>query len=126
MPRSHLRDRARALRAEQTRAEAKLWNALRNRKLGGWKWRRQVPIGFYIADFLCREAALIVEVDGATHDDKAYDERRTAFLGRMGFTVIRINNRAVYEGLSWICDAILAACGGEAPHLTSPRKRGEE
>jgi len=113
MPRSRLRDRARDLRAEQTRAEAKLWSALRDRKLGGWKWRRQVPVGSYIADFLCREAALIVEVDGATHDDVAYDARRTCYLHRAGFRVMRVSNQGVYEGLPWICDAILAACGGE-------------
>ncbi|WP_304186896.1 endonuclease domain-containing protein [Phenylobacterium aquaticum] len=126
MPRSHLRDRARDLRADHTHAEARLWNALRDRKLGGWKWRRQVPVGPYIADFLCREAKLIIEVDGATHDDEAYDARRTNYLERSGFRVMRVNNQGVYEGLSWICDAVLAACGGEAPHPASPRKRGEE
>jgi len=65
------RDRARALRRDDTDAEARLWNALRPRRLGGWRWRRQVPKGPYILDFLCVEAGLVVELDGGQHSEQA-------------------------------------------------------
>jgi len=72
------RDRARKLRREQTDAEGKLWYLLRNRNLAGRKFKRQLPIGPYIADFACVELKLIVEADGGQHaDQKAYDEKRT-------------------------------------------------
>ena len=123
-----LTDRARALRIGHTRAEALLWHALRNRKLGGWKWRRQAPKAPYIVDFYCAELGLMVEIDGWTHGEEAaaYDARRTKFLEAQGLRIIRFNNQGVFESVTGVCDAILAACGGEAPHPASPRKRGEE
>ena len=78
--------RAKSLRHQLTDAERKLWNALRNRSLGGFKFLRQVPIEPYIADFLCRDRQLIVEVDGATHagdHEIAHDARRAAFQYRI-------------------------------------------
>jgi very-short-patch-repair endonuclease len=111
-----LTERARNLRRFDTRAEALLWEALRAHRLGGWKWKRQVPRGPFIVDFYCAGAGLVVEVDGATHnadDEIAYDLRRTAFLEAQGFTVLRVTNRGVYDGLASICEMILAACGGE-------------
>jgi len=68
-PSPKLLDRARDLRHEQTEAEKRLWGYLRAKRLQGWKFNRQVPIAPYIVDFLCVEAKLIVEVDGATHGD---------------------------------------------------------
>lgn len=128
MPRNVPTDRARRLRAHDTRAEAYLWSALRNRQLGGWKWRRQVCIGPFIVDFLCVEAKLIVEVDGASHaEQEGYDAWRTKELAVRGLRVIRFWNHGVFEGREGICDAILAACGGPrddappcgaAPHPT--------
>jgi very-short-patch-repair endonuclease len=117
MPRSELTDRARALRVDQTRVEGKLWVRLRNRQVGGWKWKRQVPRRRYIVDFFCAEASLVVELDGGVHRGSiAYDERRTAYLESLGLTVLRFLNREVTENLDGVCDAIFAACGGEAPH----------
>jgi very-short-patch-repair endonuclease len=118
MPKSHLLSRARDLRARQTDSEGRLWGVLRNRRLGGWKWRRQAPIGPFIADFYCPAARLIVELDGSQHaDNAAYDERRTKFLNAQGLRVIRFDSDWVWGGaLDHICDAILAACGGETPH----------
>ncbi len=82
--------RARDLRRRDTDAEARLWNALRAGRLGGWKWKRQVPFGPYILDFLCRDAALVLEVDGGQHADQvAYDARRTVYLERAGLRVLR-------------------------------------
>ena len=124
MPRGELTDRARALRIDQTRVEEKLWARLRNRRLGGWKWKRQVPRGSYIVDFLCTEASLVVELDGGVHvGSVGYDERRTLYLEGLGLKVLRFPNRQVTESLDGVCDAIFIACGGEAPHppLSPPR-----
>ncbi len=113
MAHSILTPRARELRTHDTRAEARLWQALRNRNLGGWKWKRQVPRGPYIVDFLCVEAGLIVEVDGATHNEDHeidYDERRTAYLNTLGLKVLRVTNTGVFEDTNSICLWILEAC----------------
>ena len=129
MPVSSLLPRARSLRVDQTRAEAKLWRALSNRQLGGWKWRRQVPRGRYIVDFYCPEAGLVVELDGGQHASQAaYDARRTEDLEESGLKVLRIWNNEVLENLRGVCEAILAACGGEHPDLRNiplPALRGE-
>lgn len=106
--------RARDLRVCDTRAEARLWNALRDRRLGGWRWRRQVPFAPYILDFLCREAALVVELDGGHHADQlAYDARRTTHLERAGLRVLRFWNTDVLTNRHGVCDTILHTCGGE-------------
>ena len=127
MKRGALKARTRELRRTNTQVEARIWEALRNRKLGGWKWKRQVPRGSYIVDFPCVEANLIVELDGGQHAEQvAYDTRRTSYLEGLGYRVLRVWNHSVIEDASGVCDTILAACGGEAPHLTSPRERGEE
>ncbi|TAJ68626.1 MAG: endonuclease domain-containing protein [Phenylobacterium sp.] len=110
------RDRARALRREDTEAEARLWNALRARRLGGWRWRRQVPRGPFILDFLCVEAGLVVELDGGQHADQmAYDAHRTAHLEDLGLRVIRFWNSAAPTSRDGVCATILDACGGEHP-----------
>ena len=114
--------RARSLRAGQTDVEHLLWSKLRDRRLAGWKWRRQVPFPPYIVDFYCIEAALIVELDGGQHADRThYDERRTAFLEQKGLRVIRFWNYLVPEDMDWVCGQIHAACGGDAPHPTKGR-----
>jgi very-short-patch-repair endonuclease len=119
MPRSVPTERARQLRAQTTRAEAYLWGALRNRRLGGWKWRRQVCIGPFVVDFLCVETKLVVEVDGASHtEQEAYDAWRTKELEARGFRVIRFWNDGVFKGREGVCDAILAGCGG--PRSNAP------
>ena len=102
--------RARGLRRNQTEAEKRLWNQLRNRRLHGFKFDRQVPIGQYIVDFLCHEEKLNVEVDGATHGDAHevdYDEKRTAFLERMGYRVLRCLNVDVFENLVGVLHTVL-------------------
>jgi very-short-patch-repair endonuclease len=77
--------RARDLRANSTDAERKLWAALGGRRLGGFKFRRQVPIDRHFADFACVEARLIVELDGSQHMDRSqYDDARTAALEAHG------------------------------------------
>ena len=111
-------NRARELRANQTDSEGRLWGELRGRRMGGWKWRRQAPIGPFIVDFYCPAAHLVVELDGAQHQDNVeYDARRSQFLNRQGLQVIRFGSEGVWDGgLDHICGTILAACGGESPH----------
>jgi very-short-patch-repair endonuclease len=108
--------RAREMRAQDTRAEAHLWNALRAHRLGGWKWRRQVPKGPYIVDFLCDEGGLAVEADGGQHAEQAdYDARRTAYLARCGLRVLRFWNSEVLTNRHGVCLTILDALGGDRP-----------
>jgi adenine-specific DNA-methyltransferase len=88
--------RARSLRRDDTVAEARLWAALRDRRLGGFKWRRQVPRGAYILDFYCADARLVVELDGGQHSEAVrYDERRTAWLEAQGLQVLRFWNHQI-------------------------------
>jgi very-short-patch-repair endonuclease len=104
--------RARRLRSNETTAEGKLWHALRNRKLGGRKFRRQHPIGGYIVDLVCLDAKLIVEIDGATHSMEAElvaDRSREAMLRAAGYEILRITNAEIYEHIDFVLETILAA-----------------
>ena len=101
--------RARALRASQTSAEAKLWQALRNRKLARWKFRRQHPIDRYIVDFVTLDGKLIVEVDGVTHSEPSEIRRDKALsevLEACGFFIVRVSNTDVYENLEGVLEVI--------------------
>jgi len=101
---------------------------LRNRQLGGWKWKRQAPRGPFIVDFLCADAGLVVEIDGDSHAmTVGYDARRTEYLQGLGLRVLRFWNGDVATNLDGVCDDILAACGGEPLTLPSPpQERGED
>ena len=104
---------ARALRANQTEAETRLWGLLRDRRLAGVKFRRQVPIGPYIADFVCLAAKLIVEVDGGQHgEDAAADAARTVWLEGQGFRVLRFWNNDALANSDGVLEEILAAVQG--------------
>jgi very-short-patch-repair endonuclease len=112
------RDRARNLRRDQTSSEARLWEALRAGRLEGWKWRRQAPVGPFIVDFLCLDAALAIEVDGGIHEEQiSYDARRDAYLRTRGLQVLRFENSEVQTGLDRVCSAILDACRERDPRL---------
>ncbi len=103
---------ARTLRRTETAAEIRLWEQLRNRRLCGHKFVRQLSIGHFIADFACRDRKLIVEVDGATHGEAgeiAYDARRTAILESQSWRIVRVTNEAVYKELNAVCDHIVWA-----------------
>jgi len=92
-----------------TDAETILWQQLRNRKLAGFKFRRQQPIEHYIADFFCFECRLVVEVDGAYHDEpdqKAYDEARTMRLKELNISVIRFSNHDVMQNTEQVLEEI--------------------
>jgi very-short-patch-repair endonuclease len=110
------RDRARGLRRDQTEAEAKLWETLRAGRLEGWKWRRQAPVGPFIVDFLCLEAALVVELDGGIHAEQAdRDARRDGYLGARGLQVLRFWNSEVTAESDRVCWTILNACRESDP-----------
>ena|ERR1700722_8587816 len=83
--------RARRLRKTPTPAELQLWRHIRNNQLGH-KFRRQVPVGRYIADFACLDLKLIIEVDGETHVESKSDVTRTAYLSSKGFRILRFWN----------------------------------
>ena len=93
--------RAKRERREPTAAEARLWSALRDRRYRAFKTRRQHAIGPYVADFACVSMRLIIEVDGASHDQPeqvAFDAQRTAFLENAGWRVVRLRNHDVMAG----------------------------
>ena len=93
-------------------AEALLWNELKGRKLGGFKFVRQFPVGPYFADFTCREQRLVVEVDGSQHADSQADRMRDEFMRSHGFSVIRFWNTDVLKDVRSVCETILAALDG--------------
>ncbi|MER8706892.1 endonuclease domain-containing protein [Mesorhizobium sp. M1088] len=99
---------ARSMRREPTEAEDRLWHELRGRKLDSIKFRRQVPVGRFIADFVCAEGRLIVEIDGSQHADSGYDRERNAELKARGFRVLRFWNDDVLRDLNAVCDTIIA------------------
>jgi very-short-patch-repair endonuclease len=105
----NLRGFARAMRKESTIAERRMWARLRNGQLNGLKFRRQVPIGNAIADFVCYEHKLIVEVDGGQHSENAHDRLRDAELTRRGFRVLRFWNIDVMRNTHGVLDTILVA-----------------
>jgi very-short-patch-repair endonuclease len=101
--------RARKLRLSQTSAEAKTWQALRNRQLARWKFRRQHPIDRYVVDFVTLDGNLIVEVDGVTHAEPAElarDKARSEVLEACGFLVVRVSNIDVYDNLEGVLEMI--------------------
>ncbi len=101
-----LRGRARAMRRESTEAEVRLWVYLRDGRLDGLKFRRQVPIGRYIVDFVCFGRRLIVEVDGGQHADNAHDRARDADLRARGFRVLRFWNTEALSNTEGVLEAI--------------------
>jgi very-short-patch-repair endonuclease len=98
------------MRREPTAAELRFWYEVRDRRLGGLKFRRQVPVGPYVADFLCKEHRLIVEIDGGQHaGDVAKDQARDALLTDQGFKVLRFWNCEVLTNMADVARVILAA-----------------
>ena len=102
---------ARALRSAQTETERRLWQILRGRRLATLKWRRQVPVGRFIVDFVCFEHRLIVECDGSQHAESPCDEIRDAWLRQQDFTIVRFWNHEVLNAPDSVTDTILARAG---------------
>ena len=110
--------RARALRSSLTDAERNLWSHLCMRQVRGFKFRRQRPIGPYIADFICLERRLIIEVDGSQHAQHAErDARRDDYLTGLGFNVFRFWDNSVLKETGAVLEVIAQALEGEGdPH----------
>jgi very-short-patch-repair endonuclease len=109
-----------------TDAELNLWMRLRGKQIGGNYFRRQVPMGDYIVDFICVKAQLIIEVDGGQHLSAfEYDEQRTAWLKSRGYRVLRFWDNDVLQRQNDVLDSIRVALL-QAPHPTLPGKRGGE
>ena len=113
--------RARRLRREATGVERILWSRLNNRQLGGHKFVRQEPIGPYVADFVCREARLIVELDGGQHADSLRDTVRDDFLVLNGYRVKRFWNDEVRQNLDGVLLTILHLLGGERSEVAEEK-----
>ena len=126
--------RARELRSNETEAERRFWNLVRNRGINGLKFVRQYPIGPYIADFACRERMLVIELDGSQHAESKYDERRSAFINAEGYSVLRFWNTEVTRGLGGVHELVLAVLAGDrpspgwrfSPATLSPAGRGDD
>jgi very-short-patch-repair endonuclease len=106
------RDFARRLRNQITPAEKALWRHLRAQQLNGHKFRRQVAIGAYVVDFVCRAAKVIVELDGPQHQDPEaleYDAKRTAWLQSLGYRILRFHNHQLDEEIRSVVDEIARA-----------------
>src|SRR5262249_50609028 len=105
---------ARRLRRNQTDAERVLWFRLRDRRLAGLKFRRQVPVDRFIIDFLCADAKLIVEIDGGQHDqNQKRDARRAEVLEAMGYLVLRFWNHDVLRNTDGVLEEILKTINPE-------------
>jgi very-short-patch-repair endonuclease len=116
---SELHDRAAHMRRNPTEPEKRLWGVLSGSQLGGHKFRRQSVIGWFIADFMCPKKALIVEVDGDTHD-AAKDRLRDDVLGEHGFRVVRVTNHDVMSNIEGVVALISAALHEQPPRWNNP------
>jgi very-short-patch-repair endonuclease len=126
---SKLRSNARALRKNSTDVERILWSELRDHRLSGAGFRRQVPIENYVADFVCHAARLVIELDGGQHfSDQAEqaDSRRSTVIEAKGFRVLRFSNHDVMTNRTGVLETIATLIAERAPTLTLPRKRGRE
>jgi len=124
--------RAKSLKREMTPAEKILWNELRDGRLEGYKFRRQHPIGKFIADFYCHQGKLVVELDGSIHDNEDVKERdasRTSEIENFELRVIRFQNEDIFKKLNEVLKQIMFSLGtkslsereGESP---SPQGEG--
>ena len=113
--------RARSLRREMTEAEKLLWKHLRSRQLQGFKFRRQMWLSGFVADFACVEAKLVVEADGGQHDNSAHgDQLRTEILAREGYRVRRFWNHDILTNVDGVLQSIAEALPSPS-HAASPR-----
>ena len=116
------KERARALRKSMTDAERLLWRHLRNRELGGWKFRRQYPVGPFIVDFICSEKNVVIEVDGGQHaENEELDFQRSAYLNKMGYRVVRFWNNEVLQETEGVLTAIFEILANDNQNSPSPQ-----
>jgi very-short-patch-repair endonuclease len=116
--------RARQLRGNQTDPERVLWSQLRARRLNGLRFRRQFPIGNFIADFCCKEYQLVIELDGGQHAEQQIiknDGRRTQLIENRGYKVLRFWNNEVLTNMDGVLESIFEAVARQKPQRPLPR-----
>ncbi|MGH6879560.1 endonuclease domain-containing protein [Hypericibacter sp.] len=115
------REFAKLLRRNLTPVEWRFWHSVKSRQLAGAKFRRQVPVGPYVADFLCISARLIVELDGGQHSETvSADAARTRYLEEQGYRVLRFWNNDVMTNLEGVLRIVELALAGAPLTLPSP------
>jgi len=127
--RERARVRARALRQGQTDAEALLWSKRRDRQILNLKFRRQRPVSFYFADFVCLEIGLVIELDGGQHAEDAnssHDSKRKTDMAAMGFTTLRFWNNDVLSQTDAVLEKILQTAESLTPTLSRKREREQD
>ena len=118
--------RSRTLRNQATDTERHLWSFLRLRQLGGHRFRRQVPIGSYIADFACLEAKLVIELDGGQHQERqSNDQVRDRQIEARGFCVLRFWDNEVFRETEAVLEQIMRALEVNRPRPNPPPQAGE-
>jgi very-short-patch-repair endonuclease len=118
-----LKAKARRLRRGQTETEKRLWRLLRNRELLGHKFRRQQPLSPFVVDFCCLEKKLVVELDGGQHAERpSLDERRTEWLKREGYRLIRFWDNEMFENTQGVLEKIFRHLDGAPSPRPSPLK----
>ncbi|QTR48786.1 endonuclease domain-containing protein [Candidatus Thiothrix anitrata] len=115
------RDLARNLRKNMTTPEQQLWDTLRKRQLDGYRFRRQTPLGRYIADFVCLEARLVIELDGNHHhEQQGYDRERDHWMQQQNFQVLRFWNHEILNHPQVAIQQIRQALHEQSQHLLPP------
>jgi len=113
-----LKPLARQMRQEPTQAENKLWQYLRKERIGGYKFRRQHPVGRFIVDFYCSEAQLVIEVDGPTHQYTSDEDFvRQTYLESLGLRVARFTNTAIKKDMAHVLERIEAVIQAPPPDI---------
>ncbi len=105
-------EKSKRLRRNMTDAESVLWDCLRAKRLNGYKFRRQQPIGEYIVDFVCMAYKLVIELDGGQHNEilnKSHDAKRTQYLEKLGYKVLRVWNNEIFSNLNGVLEYILCS-----------------
>jgi very-short-patch-repair endonuclease len=111
------------MRSQPTEAEHRLWQLLRAHRFSGHKFKQQVPLDFYIVDFVCFARRLIIEVDGGQHAESEHDQRRDAYLEAQGFRILRFWNNDIFENEEGVSELIFSAL--RSPLSPTPLPRGE-
>jgi very-short-patch-repair endonuclease len=112
------------MRSTRTNAEHRLWQILRAKRFAGYKFKRQLPIDPYVADFVCLRARLIVEADGGQHAESIRDARRDAYLKSQGFRILRFWNNEIFENEDGVLTSIFNALTAPLPNPSPAEGRG--
>jgi len=119
-----LRSRAKSMRSAPTEAEHRLWQILRAKRFAEFKFKRQLPIDHYIADFVCLAARVVVEADGGQHAENSSDARRDSYLRAQGFRILRFWNNEIFDNEEGVTARIFEALHSPLPNPSPARGRG--